>query len=294
MMVPYMKRILITSIFLLLFAFSVKAQASMVIMDYQGDTVVHPYGVERNLLLNSDDRTAVDIAVRPIDMFLSSNDGKVQIPLENFFINNNSEDVYMRYNEYSYLFRNIVMGGVAQNITARIKNYGMVPAGIYNLLLEVQTIDAETQAVIFNTNFNLQFIVPSVQTMSFHNEKPRISIGTENAFVKNKKIASNTSPMLYINSNKDWILTLNTDNLDNTVGNFYIRTISASTNVTERLQERVLLLPHKEIVIAKGKAPSNNEYVSIEYSVESKDGKIFPAGNFKNRFRYILSEDREK
>jgi len=289
-----MKKKLITTIMAIITALISRADASMVIMDYQGDTIVHPYGIERALLLNSDDGRYVDIAVRPLDNFVSSTDGKVQIPLENFYINNNTEDVYMRFNEYSYLFRNIALGGAAQNITARVKDYGMVPSGVYNIMLEIQTIDADTQTVLFNTNFNLQFIVPVVQSMSFHNVKPKISVGTENAFTKNTKIPSDTAPMLYINSNKDWILTLNTDNLDDTVGNFYIRTISASTNVNERLQERVLLQPHKDIVIAKGKAPSNNEYVSIEYSIETKDGKIFPAGKYSNRFRYRLSEDREK
>jgi len=271
-----------------------RVDASMVIMDYQGDTIVHPYGIERALLLNSDDGRAVDVAVRPLDDCVSSSDGKTQIPLDKFFINNNTEDVYVRYNEYSNLFRNIVMGGTPQNITARIKDYGMVPSGVYNLQLEIQTIDSETQTVLFNTNFNLQFIVPVTQSMSFHNEKPRISVGTENAFAKNKKIASDTAPMLYINSNVDWILTVNTDTLDDTVGNYYIRTVSASENVNERLQERVLLIPHKDIVIARGKAPSNNEYVSIEYSIETKDGKIFPAGKYNNRFKFKLSEDRGK
>lgn len=289
-----MKTKFITTILFGLTALLCRADASMVIMDYQGDTVVHPYGVERNLLLNSDDGRSLDVAVRPLDMFLSGSDGKTKIPLENFYINNNTEDVYMRYNEYSYLFRNIVMGGMPQNITARIKDYGMVPAGVYAIMLEIQAIDSQTQSVLFNTNFNLQFIVPAYQTMSFYNVKPRISIGTDNAFEKNKKITSDTAPMLYINSNTDWILTLNTDNLDDTVGNFYIRTVSASTNVNERLQERVQLIPHKDIVIAKGKAPSNNEYVSIEYSIENRDGKIFPAGKYNNRFRYRLSEDRGK
>ena len=289
-----MKKKLITTVLIMFTAFLCKADASMVIMDYQGDTVIHPYGVERALLLNSDDDTNFDIAVRPLDMYISGSDGKTHIPLENFFINNNTEDVYVRYNEYSTLFRNIVMGGMPRNITARIKDYGMVPAGVYTLGLEIQAIDSSTQTVLFNTNFNLQFIVPVYQTMSFHNAKPRIVVGTENAFAKNKKIPADTVPMLYINSNRDWILTLNTDNLDDSAVNLFVRTISSSNNVTERLQNRVQLIPHNDIVIAKGKAPSNNEFVSIEYSIENKDGKIFPAGKYISKLKYKLSEDRER
>ena len=289
-----MKKKFITTILVLFTVLLCKADASMVIMDYQGDTIVHPYGIERPLLLNSDDDRHFDIAVRPLNNFVSSSNGKVQIPLDKFFINNNTEDVYMRFNEYSYLFRNITMGGAPQNITARIKDYGMVPSGIYNMMLEIQAIDSDTQTVLFNTNFNLQFIVPVVQTMSFHNAKSKINVGAGDAFAKNTKITSDTNPMLYINSNVDWILTLNVSDLDDTVGNFYVRTISASTNVNERLQDRVLVIPNRDIIIAKGKAPSNNEYVSIEYSIENKNGKIFPAGKYNNRFRYRLSEDREK
>lgn len=287
-----MKTKLITTIFVILTALTCKADASMVIMDYQGDTVVHPYGIERNLLLNSDDGRTLDVAIRPLDMYLSGSDGKTLIPLENVFINNNTEDVYIRYNEYSYLFRNAVMGGLPKAVTAKIKDYGMVPAGVYTLLFELQTIDSETQAVIYTTNFNLQFIVPVVQTLTFQNESPKINVGADNAFKKDIKITPQIAPMLHINSNTDWILTLNTDNVGDMVGNYYIRTISASSNVHERLQERVLLLPNKDIVIAKGKAPSNNEFISLEYSVEAKDGKILPAGNYQNRFRYILSEDK--
>ena len=73
-------------------------------------------------------------------------------------------------------------------------------------------------------------------------------------------------------------------------GNYYIRTVTASANVGERLQERVLLQEGKEIILAKGKAPANNEYVSVEYSVETKDGKFLPAGNYDNKVRYILRE----
>ena len=78
-----------------------------------------------------------------------------------------------------------------------------------------------------------------------------------------------------------------------TNANYYIRTITASENVFERLQERVLLQPGKEIILAKGKAPANNQYISVEFSMESRDGEVFKAGNSQNRIRYILREGRE-
>ena len=284
----FMKKLLITAIFALLF--SVPAKASMVIIDYQGDTVVRQQNIERNLIINSDDGGVYNIAVRPLDDSVRSSDGRFSIPLNNLYINNTREDVFLRYNEYSNLFDALSMGGVAKNMIAKIRDYGMVPAGTYSINFEVQATDVETQTIASTTTFNLQFIVPVIQEISLHGEVPRITVTASDAFEKNKKITNEVSPMIYINSNCDWELSVNSDNFGDARGRYYIRTITASSNVGERLQERVLLQEGKEVILAKGKAPANNEYVSVEYSVEPKDGKFIPAGNYNNKVRYIVRE----
>ena len=283
-----MKKLLITALFA--FCLSAPSEASYVIVDYQGDTVVRQQNIERNLIINSDDGGVYNIAVRPLDDAVRSSDGKVSIPLNNLYINNTREDVYLRYNEYSNIFDALTMGGVAKNMTAKIRDFGMVPAGTYSINFEVQATDVDTNQIASTTTFNLQFIVPSIQEISLHGEVPRITVGASDAFNKNKKITNETSPLVYINSNCDWELSVNADNFGERAGNYYIRTVTASANVGERLQERVLLQEGKEIILAKGKAPANNEYVSVEYSVESKDGKFIPAGNYDNKVRYILRE----
>ena len=283
-----MKKLLITALFA--FCLSAPSEASFVIVDYQGDTVVRQQNIERNLIINSDDGGVYNIAVRPLDDAVRSSDGKVSIPLNNLYINNTREDVYLRYNEYSNIFDALTMGGVAKNMTAKIRDFGMVPAGTYSINFEVQATDVDTNQIASTTTFNLQFIVPSIQEISLHGEVPRITIGASDAFNKNKKITNETSPLVYINSNCDWELSVNADNFGDRAGNYYIRTVTASANVGERLQERVLLQEGKEIILAKGKAPANNEYVSVEYSVETKDGKFIPAGNYDNKVRYILRE----
>ena len=283
-----MKKLLITALFA--FCLSAPSEASFVIVDYQGDTVVHQQNIERNLIINSDDGGVYNIAVRPLDDAVRSSDGKVSIPLNNLYINNTREDVYLRYNEYSNIFDALTMGGVAKNMTAKIRDFGMVPAGTYSINFEVQATDVDTNQIASTTTFNLQFIVPSIQEISLHGEVPKITIGASDAFNKNKKITNETSPLVYINSNCDWELSVNADNFGDRAGNYYIRTVTASANVGERLQERVLLQEGKEIILAKGKAPANNEYVSVEYSVETKDGKFIPAGNYDNKVRYILRE----
>ena len=283
-----MKKLLITALFA--FCLSAPSEASYVIVDYQGDTVVRQQNIERNLIINSDDGGVYNIAVRPLDDAVRSSDGKVSIPLNNLYINNTREDVYLRYNEYSNIFDGLTMGGVAKNMTAKIRDFGMVPAGTYSINFEVQATDVDTNQIASTTTFNLQFIVPSIQEISLHGEVPKIIIGASDAFNKNKKITNETSLLVYINSNCDWELSVNADNFGDRAGNYYIRTVTASANVGERLQERVLLQEGKEIILAKGKAPANNEYVSVEYSVETKDGKFIPAGNYDNKVRYILRE----
>ena len=278
-----MKKLLITALFA--FCLSAPSEASFVIVDYQGDTVVRQQNIERNLIINSDDGGVYNIAVRPLDDAVRSSDGKVSIPLNNLYINNTREDVYLRYNEYSNIFDALTMGGVAKNMTAKIRDFGMVPAGTYSINFEVQATDVDTNQIASTTTFNLQFIVPSIQEISLHGEVPRITVGASDAFNKNKKITNETSPLVYINSNCDWELSVNADNFGDRAGNYYIRTVTASANVGERLQERVLLQEGKEIILAKGKAPANNEYVSVEYSVETKDGKFLPAGNYDNKVR---------
>lgn len=283
-----MKKLLITALFA--FCLSAPSEASFVIVDYQGDTVVRQQNIERNLIINSDDGGVYNIAVRPLDDAVRSSDGKVSIPLNNLYINNTREDVYLRYNEYSNIFDGLTMGGVAKNMIAKIRDFGMVPAGTYSINFEVQATDVETNQIASTTTFNLQFLVPTMQEISLHGEIPKITVGASDAFDKNKKVTNETSPLVYINSNCDWELSVNADNFGERAGNYYVRTVTASANVGERLQERVLLQEGKEIILAKGKAPANNEYVSVEYSVETKDGKFIPAGNYDNKVRYILRE----
>ena len=276
---------------IMFFVLCLQAQSSMVIVDYQGDTVVRQKNVERNLIINSDDDGVYDIAVRPMESELVSSDGNVRIPLENVYINNTKEDVYLRYNEYSNLFKDLTMGGVAKNMTAKIRDYGMVPAGTYNLNFEVQATNSETQEIASMTTFNLQFIVPVIQDINLNGEMPRITVNASDAFDPQKRISNEVSPAIQINSNSNWELAVNCDSLGEAKGNYYIRTVTATPNVFERLQERVLLEPGKEIIIAKGKAPADNESVTVEFSMTSVDGNYIPAGNYENRVKYILRED---
>ena len=88
------------------------------------------------------------------------------------------------------------------------------------------------------------------------------------------------------------MLSLKNDYNDEQPGYYYVRTVAASPNVRERLQDRVRVEEGKEIIIAKGKAPANNEYVAVEYSVEGKDGKILKPGDYHNHMKYILRQDR--
>lgn len=286
-----MKKNIITLLVLIAASFCMKVYAGIVVMDYNGETIVRPNSVERNLLINCNDSGEYDVAIRPIEDAFVRSDGEVRIPLNYVYVNNNREDIFMRYNEYSNIFHHVTFGGIPQNLILKVRDFGMVPAGVYNLNVEIQAVDSDTSEVAATSTFNLQLIVPTVQEISLSGENVEINVGTKDAFI-NKKITTETNPILHINSNCDWILILDTTNFGESEGNYYIRTISASSNINERLQERVLIEPGREIIIAKGKAPANNEYISIECSVEGKDGKILRAGNYINNLDFIIDEDR--
>ena len=123
-----------------------------------------------------------------------------------------------------------------------------------------------------------------------HSDEPQINISAKDAFKQAYNIANEVSPMVYIRSNTDWILTLDTTDFDDKIGNYYVRTTSASSKVTSRLTERALIVPDREIILARGKAPAQNEFVAVEFSIENRDGKVIPAGNYMNTIKYILRE----
>ena len=287
-----MKKLLLTTI--LAFALScVTTEASMVMIDYIGETLVTSNNIERTLIVNSDDGKPYNIAVRPLEEAVYSADGKTSIPLEFLFFNNTREDVYLKYNEYSNIFWNTSMDGVPRNMTARIKNYGIVPAGVYSINFEVQATDIETNDVACVSSFNLQFIVPVVHELNLYSESPKITVSAEDAFNTSKKITNETSPMIYIRSNTDWILSIDTTDFDDSFGRYYVRTTAGSGKVTSRLQEQALLKTGREIILARGKAPAVNEFVAVEFSIENREGKVIPAGDYKNKIKYILREGEE-
>ena len=288
----FMKKLLLTTIIAFTLA-CVPADSSMVLLDYIGETLVTTNNIERTLIVNSDDGKHYNIAVRPLEESIKNVDGSYTIPLEYLFINNTREDVYLKYNEYSNIFFETAMDGVPKNMTAKIKNCGIVPAGTYSVLLEVQATDIETGEIASTSSFNLQFMVPIVHELNLYSEDTKITVSSSNAFKPLHRTPSEQAPMVYIRSNTDWILSIDTTDFGETIGNYYIRTTSASPNVTSRLQERALIIPNREIILARGKAPADNEFVAVELSVENPQRGAFKAGEYVNRIRYVLREGQE-
>ena len=287
-----MKKLLLTTFIAFMLA-NVPVDSSMVLLDYIGETLVTTNNIERTLIVNSDDGRQYNIAIRPLEESIQKVDGSYSIPLENLFINNTREDVYLKYNEYSNIFYATTMDGVPRNMTAKIKNFGVVPAGTYNLLLEVQAIDVETSEVASTSSFNLQFNVPILHELNTYAENTFIRVASTDAFKASYKTPCETAPMVYIRSNTDWILSVDTSEFGEAIGNYYIRTTAASSKVTSRLQERALIIPNREIILARGKAPADNEFVAVEISVENPADGALKAGEYVNRVRYVLREGQE-
>lgn len=284
-----MKKILFTTA--LYFALScITTDASMVVLDYMGETLVTTNNIERPLIVNSDDGKVYNISLRPLDETITNNSGDYSIPLEYLFINNTKEDVYLKYNEYSNIFEETTMDGVPRIMTAKVKEFGIVPAGTYSINFEVQATDIESREVASTTTFNLQFVVPILHELNTYADEPQINITAKDAFKNSYSIANEVSPLIYIRSNTDWILTLDTTDFDDSIANYYVRTTSASEKVTTRLTERAQIIPDREIILARGKAPAQNEFVGVEFSIEKRNGKIVPAGNYVNKIKYVLRE----
>lgn len=271
----------------------VPTNAAIVLLDYFGETHVTSNNVERTLIVTSDDGRSYNIAMRPLEEAITNSDGSVSIPLEYLFLNNTREDVFVKYNEYSNVIWGRTMEEIPRNITAKIKEYGIIPAGIYSINFEVQATDVETNEIVSNSSFNLQFIVPVVHELNTYSNEPQIKVSVEDAFKRNHKIANEISPMIYVRSNTDWVLTLDTTDFDTSIGNYYVRTTTASDKVTSRLQEKALIVPNREIILARGKAPAQNEFVTVEFSIEGSNGNIIPAGNYVNKVKYVLREGEE-
>ena len=263
----------------------VPTDAAIVLLDYFGETHVTSNNVERTLIVTSDDGRSYNIAMRPLEEAITNSDGSFSIPLEYLFLNNTREDVFVKYNEYSNVIWGRTMEEIPRNITAKIKEYGIIPAGIYSINFEVQATDVETNEIVSNSSFNLQFIVPVVHELNTYSNEPQIKVSVEDAFKRNHKIANEISPMIYVRSNTDWVLTLDTTDFDTSIGNYYVRTTTASDKVTSRLQEKALIVPNREIILARGKAPAQNEFVTVEFSIEGSNGNIIPAGNYVNKVK---------
>lgn len=287
-----MKKLLLTTFTAFTLA-CVPIESSMVVFDYIGETYVTPNNIERTLIVNSNDGRAYNISMRPLEEAVTSVDGNVSIPLEYLFINNTREDVYFKYQEYSHIFWDTTMQGVARNMTAKIKDYGVVPAGTYTILFEVQAVDAQTGDVASVSSFNLRFVVPTIHEIHTYSESPRIKVSAENAFKKLHKNVNESSPMVYIRSNTDWILALDARDFGEAVGKYYVTTTAGSAKVTTRLQERALITPEREIILARGKAPADNEFVAVEFSIENPAKGALKAGEYINNVRYVLREGEE-
>ena len=185
------------------------------------------------------------------------------------------------------------MDGVPKNMTAKIKECGVVPAGTYSLLLEVQATEVGTNEVVSMSTFNLQFVVPILHELNFYSEDIKITVSSSDAFKPSHKTSSETAPMIYIRSNTDWILSIDTTEFGETIGNYYVKTTSASSNVTSRLIEQALIVPNREIILARGKAPADNEFVAVELSVENPANGALKASEYVNRIKYVLREGQE-
>lgn len=261
-------------------------------MDYQdATTTITSVGIERLLLINGNDASRYQVEIRPMSSTVSNAGGTVNIPLENFVINNGVQDIDFIDSEFSTIFSNVTFNNIPRFVTAKIKNYGMVPKGTYSIGLQLQATDLDTSEIT-SIMFNLQFVVTKFQNIAATSSTTNFNLSASDVLSKNARVTNDTNIPITINSNCDWVLVLKTDDeFVDTPGNYYVKTIGGTSNVTQRLQENILLEEDNEIILAKGTAPSTNETVTVQYVLESVDGDYIPAGTYNNSLKYVIRED---
>ncbi len=284
-----MKKLLLTTFIVL--GFAVPANAFDLVVEHQSETFVGSNGcvVERTLNIRSNETGRYDITIKPLESTLDNTAGTVQIPMANVFVNNMSEDLPMIAQTETNLYQGVnIENSLPQIATIRVKDYGVVPAGTYMLNFELQATNLDTAEVRVSP-FTLMLVIPVTQSVETRTPTAIITLTSENAFKKNESTSNEVAPMVYVNSNTPWELSLNTDNLVATDRNYYIRVVNSSSDMTT-LTEKVLLEPAREYILATSTLPANGAYVTVEFSMEGKDGKIIKVGTVDNVLRYIVRE----
>lgn len=291
----FMKKAFLTTFIATLLSCA-SVNAAMISVDYFSDsTLVTSNNVERVLLVRSDDGENYDISIRPLEDGITGSDGVTVIPLEYLFFNNTKEDVYVRYNEYSHVFYGTDMSEIPRNIVAKIKDFGVVPAGTYTIMLEIQAKNVNSDTPIATTSFALQFVVNAFHEVTTFGESPKLTISATDAFAKNRKIKNEIAPAVHITSNTDWVLSLDPKNFPETAEKWYVKTTSGTSKVNSRLQEYALIIPGgSEIILARGTFPANNESITMEFAVENPEDGVVKEGDYSRIIKYILREGEEE
>ena len=286
-----MKKTIITLLILFSTLFCLKANAVSIVVDNSlYNTTVQANGVSRAFIMRIDEGGQYDVVFKPLSDELTGSNG-VNIPISYMYINNNSEDLYMRYQEETFLYRNqSFIDNDTKVLTAKILNYGMVPAGNYSISMQFTVYEANTEIQVATGVYEMMFIVPVTQTITFGAGQPTINVINENAFRTSGKVSTTTTPLITIHSNCDWELLADGTEMGDTVGNYYIKVSGASSGVLEKLVSDTKLNDVSSIVIARGRGPANGETLTMKYSVESKDGKFLKAGQYNNAIKYTLRE----
>ena len=287
-----MKKTFITALIFFSTLFGLKAEAASVVIDSSVyNTVTQANGIQRSFLLKIDDGGQYDVVFKPLNDELIGSNG-VNIPLNYVYINNNTEDLYMRYMQETFLYKNTeFFDGATKVLTAKVLNYGIVPAGNYTLNTQFTIYQSNTLNQVATGVYDLRFVVLPEQNITFGVEQSTINVTPDKAFNKAGKVYTTTQPTIIVTSNCPWELIADTSSFGDAVGNYYIKVKNATEGVTEKLMtETQISGSTAPIVIARGKGPANGEIITMQYGLESKDGKIIHSGDYSNTIRYTIRE----
>ncbi|MDD3012938.1 MAG: hypothetical protein PHC34_04475 [Candidatus Gastranaerophilales bacterium] len=180
---------------------------------------------------------------------------------------------------------------IDKNCTIRISTPDGYYSGTYTGTLQFTLTSSHGTSV---QNFNISFDQPLVQNISILPDNVNINILPEDSSQMNYSQESSPPSKIYIRSNKEWKLVLNSQNNANPL-NYYFKVLSSSNNSNLYYSEYTQL-SNTSFILAEGcpTISSDNKnieptIIQINYKLSTDKYSVLPAGGYPYNVIYNLT-----
>jgi len=180
---------------------------------------------------------------------------------------------------------------IDKNLTLRISTPDGYYPGTYTGTIQFTLISSKGTSV---ENFSVSFDQPTIQDISILPNEVNINILPENCMQMNYSQESSSPTKIYIRSNKNWKLILNSQKTDNPL-NYYFKTLSSS-NSSNLYYSDYTQLSNTNLIVAEGSPTISSDNKNIEpatvqinYKLETDKYSALPAGAYPYNVVYNLT-----